>query len=144
MKSIVNSQLTGKWYQIAKTYSRYEMKFVEVFLYFSMNCRDNLDLLYVGIKKDRSKILKKITSCIIEKDEDTYIIFKGIFFVKKLKVLLFDEDSGIMILSDDKKDYLTIYSRKSSFNPVIIEKYLSTIGFYNFNNKEVKLYRTEW
>lgn len=143
MKSIVNSQLTGKWYQIAKTYNRYEMKFVEVFLYFSMNCRDNLDLLYVGIKKDRSKILKKITSYIIEKDNDTYIVFKGVFFVKKLKMLLYDEDSGIMILSDDKKDYLTIYSRKSSFNPIVIEKYLSTIDFYNFNNNEVKLYVVE-
>lgn len=143
MKSIVNSQLTGKWYQIAKTYNRYEMKFVEVFLYFSMNCRDNLDLLYVGIKKDRSKILKKITSYIIEKDNDTYIVFKGVFFVKKLKILLYDEDSGIMILSDDKKDYLTIYSRKSSFNPIVIEKYLSTIDFYNFNNNEVKLYVVE-
>ncbi|MBQ8222978.1 MAG: lipocalin family protein [Bacteroidales bacterium] len=143
MKSIVNSQLTGKWYQIAKTYNRYEMKFVEVLLYFSMNCRDNLDLLYVGIKKDRSKILKKITSYIIEKDNDTYIVFKGVFFVKKLKMLLYDEDSGIMILSDDKKDYLTIYSRKSSFNPIVIEKYLSTIDFYNFNNNEVKLYVVE-
>ena len=62
MKPIANSQLTGKWYSIARTCNFFEMNFVEIFLYISIAYKNYLDLLYVGVKGDRSKVLKKLTS----------------------------------------------------------------------------------
>ena len=61
MKPIANSQLTGKWYCIARTYNCFEMNFCDIFLYVLIGCKNYMDLLYVGIKEDRSKILKKLT-----------------------------------------------------------------------------------
>ena len=52
MKPIANSQLTGKWYSIARTCNFFEIKFVEIFLYVSIAYENYLDLLYVGITKE--------------------------------------------------------------------------------------------
>ena len=54
MKSIVNSQLAGKWYQLARTFNYYEKSFVEIMYYFSISCENIIDLLYVGVKYDRN------------------------------------------------------------------------------------------
>ena len=140
MKSIVNSQLLGKWYQVAMTYSRREMCFVEVFLYFSIGYKDNLESLYVGVKEDRNKMLKKFSSKIIKKDDCMYLSFKSLFCRKRLKIEFFDEKEGVMILSDTNSDYLTVYSKSCNFNIDNIEKYLPNIEFVKFNNKDVKLY----
>lgn len=143
MKSIINSQLLGKWYQVAKTYSRREMCFVEVFLYFSIGYKDNLESLYVGVKEDRNKLLKKFLSKIIKKDDCMYLLFKSLFCRKRLKIEFFDEKEGVMILSDTNSDYLTVYSKSCNFNIDNIEKYLSNIDFVKLNNKSVKLYTWE-
>lgn len=143
MKSIVDSQLLGKWYQVAKTYSRREMCFVEVFLYFSIGYKDNLESLYVGVKEDRNKLLKKFSSKIIKKDDCMYLLFKSLFCRKRLKIEFFDEKEGLMILSDANTDYLAVYSKSCNFNIDNIEKYLSNIDFVKLNNKSVKLYTWE-
>lgn len=143
MKSIVNSQLLGKWYQVAKTYSRREMCFVEVFIYFSIGYKDNLESLYVGVKEDRNKLLKKFSSKIIKKDDCMYLLFKSLFCRKRLKIEFFDEKEGVMILSDANSDYLTVYSKSCNFNIDNIEKYLPNIDFVKLNNKSVKLYTWE-
>ena len=81
MKSIANSQLTGKWYNIARTRNFFEMNFVEIFLYISIAYENYLDLLYVGIKDDRSKVLKKLTLKILTKNGASFIIVKNNFFI---------------------------------------------------------------
>ena len=69
MKTIANSQLTGKWYSISRANNRLEMNFLEIFLYVSIGCGNHLDLLYVGINDDRSKVLKKFDLEILPKDD---------------------------------------------------------------------------
>ena len=58
MKSIVNSQLAGKWYQLARTFNHYEKSFVEIMYYISISCEKYDDLLYVGVKENRSKVIE--------------------------------------------------------------------------------------
>ena len=82
MKPIANSQLTGKWYNIARTRNFFEMNFVEIFLYISIAYENYLDLLYVGIKEDRSKVLKKLTLKILTKNDVNFIIIKKGLFKK--------------------------------------------------------------
>lgn len=140
MKSIAYSQLIGKWYQIARTYNRFEMNFVEVFLYFSLACNETLDSLYVGIKSDRGKMLRKLSSKVLENKNDVNLSFNNLLIRKKLKIELFDDKAGVMILSDTKRGYLTVYSRSCNLTVESIEKYLVSIDFRKFNNKGVKLY----
>ena len=127
MKSIANSQLTGKWYSIARTRNFFEMKFVEIFLYISIACENYLDLLYVGIKEDRSKVLRKLTLEVITKNDTFFIILKKGFFRKRFKILTFDDKNGIMILSDRKMKYLSILSRKPTMKHEIVENYLNQV-----------------
>ena len=135
MKPIVNSQLTGKWYKITRDFHSQEFKFTEIFIYLSLNERrkkssDNylLDLLYVGVKEDRSKVLKKKSLRIKKKDKINYLIIRSLFFRKKFKVLLFDKDNGILILSDKRKN-ISIYSRRHKIEHVVLEDLLSKIKF---------------
>ncbi len=137
MKSIVNSQLTGKWYRIAHTNSGFEMKFLEVFVYLSISCEKCLDLLFVGIHEDRTKVLKKLSMRLIVNDKGVYIVLKYFFFRKKLKVLTLDKKNEIIIVADDKLKYLAIYSRKSVVRHEVIEKLLSDI---DMNAKEISLF----
>ena len=137
MKSIVNSQLTGKWYRIAHTYSGFEMKFLEVFMYLSISCEKCLDLLFVGIHEDRTKVLKKLSMRLIVNDKGVDIVLKYFFFRKKLKVLTLDKKNEIIIVADDKLKYLAIYSRKSVVRHEVIEKLLSNI---DMNVKEISLF----
>ena len=137
MKSIVNSQLTGKWYRIAHTNSGFEMKFLEVFVYLSISCEKCLDLLFVGIHEDRSKVLKKLSMRLIVNDKGVDIVLKYFFFRKKLKVLTLDKKNEIIIVADDKLKYLAIYSRKSVVRHEVIEKLLSNI---DINVKEISLF----
>ena len=85
MKPIVDSQLTGKWYKITRDFHSQEFQFTEIFIYLSLNenrrkkSSDNylLDLLYVGVKEDRSKILKKKSLRIKKKDKLNYLIIRN-------------------------------------------------------------------
>ncbi len=137
MKSIANSQLTGKWYSIARTRNFFEMKFVEIFLYISIACENYLDLLYVGIKEDRSKVLRKLTLEILTKNDTFFIILKKGFFRKRFKILTFDDKNGIMILSDRKMKYLSILSRKPTLSHEVVESYLNQVEELN---GEIELY----
>ncbi|MBQ3593865.1 MAG: hypothetical protein II981_00435 [Bacteroidales bacterium] len=135
MKPIVNSQLTGKWYKITRDFHSQELKFTEIFIYLSLNenkkkSSDNylLDLLYVGVKEDRSKVLKKKSLRIRKKDKINYLIIRSLFFRKKFKVLLFDKDNGILILSDKRKN-ISIYSRRHKIEHEVLEDLLSKIKF---------------
>lgn len=135
MKPIVNSQLTGKWYKITRDFHSQELKFTEIFIYLSLNenkkkSSDNylLDLLYVGVKEDRSKVLKKKSLRIRKKDKINYLIIRSLFFRKKFKVLLFDKDNGILILSDKRKN-ISIYSRRHKIEHEVLEDLLSKIMF---------------
>ena len=135
MKPIVDSQLTGKWYKITRDFHSQELKFTEIFIYLSLNenkkkSSDNylLDLLYVGVKEDRSKVLKKKSLRIRKKDKINYLIIRSLFFRKKFKVLLFEKDNGILILSDKRKN-ISIYSRRHKIEHEVLEDLLSKIKF---------------
>ena len=138
MKSIANSQLTGKWYSIARTRNFFEMNFVEIFLYISIAYENYLDLLYVGIKDDRSKVLRKLTLEVITKNDTFFIILKKGFFRKRFKILTFDDKNGILILSDRKMKYLSILSRKPTMKQEIMESCLNRIE--EMNGKMIELY----
>lgn len=127
MKSIANSQLTGKWYSIARTRNFFEMKFIEIFLYISIACENYLDLLYVGIKEDRSKVLRKLTLEVLTKNDSFFIILKKGIFRKRFKILTFDDKNGILILSDKKMKYVSILSRKPTMKHEIVENYLNQV-----------------
>ena len=127
MKPIANSQLTGKWYSIARTRNFFEMNFVEIFLYISIAYENYLDLLYVGVKGDRSKVLKKITLKILTKNDVNFIIIKKGLFKKTFRILTFDGKNGIFILSDKKMKYLSIFSRKPTLSHETVENYLKQI-----------------
>ena len=137
MKSIANSQLTGKWYSIARTRNFLEMKFVEIFLYISIAYENYLDLLYVGIKEDRSKVLRKLTLETLTKNDTFFIILKKGFFRKRFKILTFDDKNGIMILSDKKMKYLSILSRKPTLSHEVVESYLNQVEELS---REIELY----
>ena len=135
MKPIVDSQLTGKWYKITRDFHSQELKFTEIFIYLSLNenkkkSSDNylLDLLYVGVKEDRSKVLRKKSLRIRKKDKINYLIIRSLFFRKKFKVLLFDKDNGILILSDKRKN-ISIYSRRHKVEHGVLEDLLGKIKF---------------
>ena len=136
MKSIVKSQLTGKWYKLTRDFHSRELKFAEIFIYLSVNDQrptndSPLDLLYVGVKEDRNKILRKMSLRIIEKSNYNYLIVSNFIFRKKFKVLLFDEENGILILSDKRMKKISIYSRKYKVKLDVIEDYLKKIEFKN-------------
>ena len=138
MKPITNSQLTGKWYSIARTRNFFEMNFIEIFLYISIAYENYLDLLYVGIKGDRSKVLKKLTLKILTKNDINFIIIKKGLFMKIIRILMFDDKNGILILSDRKMKYLSILSRKPIMKHEIMESYLNRIE--EMNGKRIELY----
>ena len=138
MKTIANSHLTGKWYSIARTYNHFEMKFLEIFLYISIACENYLDLLYVGIKEDRSKVLKKFDLEILPKEDDSFIVIRKGLFWKKLKILTFDEKEKILILSDMKMKHILILSRKPKLRHETVENYLN--GVEALRGEELKLY----
>ena len=127
MKPIANSQLTGKWYNIARTRNFFEMNFVEIFLYISNAYENYIDLLYVGIKDDRSKVLRKLTLEVLTKNDTFFIILKKGFFRKRFKILTFNDKNGILILSDKKMKYLSIFSRKPTLSHETVENYLKQI-----------------
>ena len=137
MKPIANSQLTGKWYSIARTRNFFEMKFVEIFLYISIAYENYLDLLYVGVKGDRSKVLKKLTLKILTKNDVNFIIIKKGLFKKTFRILTFDDKNGILILSDRKMKYLSILSRKPIMQHEIMESCLNQVE--ELNGKRIEL-----
>ena len=138
MKPITNSQLTGKWYSIARTRNFFEMNFVEIFLYISIAYENYLDLLCVGIKEDKSKVLKKLTLKILTKNDVNFIILKKGLFKKTFRILTFDDKNGILILSDRKMKYLSILSRKPTLSHEVVESCLNQVE--EMNGKRIELY----
>lgn len=137
MKSVVNSQFVGKWYQIARTCNRFENGFVEIMYYLSISCENCCDLLYVGVKEDRSKILKKLSLKILTENNFDYIIIQKGLLRKTLRILTFDSKNGILILSDNKMKYISILSRKPCINHSVLENCLRNM---DFQNDKIELY----
>ena len=137
MKSIVESQLTGKWYLVAGTLNRYEKRFVEIMYYISIGCENEIDLLQVGVKNNGTKSLKKKPLKIMTKDDSCYLVVGKGLFKKSLKILTFDKNEEILILSNNNMKCISILSKKMYVNHSDIERYLSNIEFLN---KEIKLY----
>lgn len=137
MKSIVESQLTGKWYLIAQTNKKEAQRFLDVFIYLSIACGKCLDLLFVGIHEDGTKVLKKLSLKLLMNDKGVNIVLKYFIFRKKLKIMAFDRRNEIIIVADDKMKYLAIYSRKSVVCQKVIEKLLSEI---DMSVKEIRLF----
>ncbi len=137
MKSIVNSQLTGKWYLLAGPLSCYKKSFIEIMCYISISCENFIDMLYVGVKEDRSKTLKKLSLKILTKNDCDYLILRKGLLRKTLKILTFDDKNGILVLSDKKMKNISILSRKSYIKSEVLENYLNKIEFLN---NDVKLY----
>lgn len=138
MKSIVNPQLVGKWYKHTRNPRSRELKFMEIFIYLSakakgqiLKVKDSFDLLYVGIKEDRNKVLRKMSLRTISRNSCNYLVVRGFLFRKKFKVLSFDESNGLLILSDRRMKNISIYSRKHKISNDIIEKHLRLIHFKN-------------
>ena len=138
MKPIANSQLTGKWYNVARTRNFFEMNLVEIFLYISIAYENYLDLLYVGVKGDRNKVLKKLTLKILTKNDVNFIIIKKGLFKKTFRILTFDGKNGIFILSDRKMKYLSIFSRKPTMKYEVMESCLNQVE--ELNGKRIELY----
>jgi hypothetical protein len=114
------------------------MNFVEIFLYISIACENYLDLLYVGVKDDRSKVLKKLTLKILTKNDVNFIIIKKGLFKKTFRILTFDDKNGILILSDKKMKYLSIFSRKPIMQHEVMESYLNQVE--EMNGKRIELF----
>ena len=110
MKSIVKSQLTGKWYQIAKGRNRCEKDFVEVMCYLSISCDDDIDVLYVGVKNGRSKKLRKMSLKILTNEDSNCLVVGNMFFRKKLKILTFDDVNDLIVLSDRRMNYFSLFN----------------------------------
>ena len=140
MKSIVKSRLTGKWYQVAKGQNRCEKDFVEVMCYLSISYNDGFDLLYVGVRDDGTKKLRKLSLKRLTKDNSNYLICRKTFFRKKLKILTFDTVNGLMILADGKMRYFSILSRKPMVKHTTIEISLSKIDSSKYNNNVIEFY----
>lgn len=140
MKSIVKSQLTGKWYQIAKGRNRCEKDFVEVMCYLSISCDDDIDVLYVGVKNGRSKKLRKMSLKILTNEDSNCLVVGNMFFRKKLKILTFDDVNDLIVLLDRRMNYFSILSHKPTVKYSDIENILCRIDFFKYNNNEIKFY----
>ena len=51
---------------------------------------------------------------------------------------MFDNKEGILILSDEKMKYISIFSKKAELRHEVVEKCLN--GIVDFEGKELKLY----
>lgn len=111
----VNSSLTEKWYQVSCPYNSQESGMIDVFVYVSTNLDESLELLYVGIKKNRKKIMKSYSVKFISKKDCLYLVLFNCFFRKVLKILTFDKKSGIIVISDKKQKKIWKFSNK---NPI--------------------------
>lgn len=140
MKSDLSPRLLGKWYQIARSNNTYEKSFIDVFIYASMFYKDSFDLLYVGVKCDRSKVIKKLSLKISFKKESLSFIVRKCLFRKKIDLLFFDEREGFIVISDKKMKFFSIYSKNSKLRKSVVESYMSKIDFLKNNNKTIVFY----
>lgn len=140
MKTIVNSHLPGKWYQIARTTNACEKEFVEVFVYLSTTYNDNYDILYVGVNADRSKYVKKFDFKVESEKESLSFVVKKLFFRKKFKILFFDDKDAVIIIADRKMKYISIYSKNCKVKKSAMESYLSKLDFLKNYYKKINFY----
>ncbi len=139
MKTITESKLIGKWYQIAKTYNHREMKFMEIFLYLSNSKAKSLDGLYVAVEQKGNKTKRRLSLKLLSRKKCNCLIIKGLFFYKIYKVLEFNDDDSVLIISDLRQKYVVIYSKKPTLEHNIVELYLNSISS-KLNNEKIKLY----
>lgn len=136
----VISSLSGKWYQIARSYKRYEKKFVEVLVYLP-NIKDNIcDLLYVGVNEDRSKDMKNLSLKLMHDDETISFVVKNRIFKRKFNVIFYDETDGFVVITDKRMRFFSIYSKKCSVKKSVVESYLSKLDFMKYNLKTINFY----
>ena len=60
---------------------------------------------------------------------ESHLIVKSNIFRKKLKILVFNETDGVIIISDKKMKYFSILSRNPTMNHDVVEFYLSKIDY---------------
>lgn len=129
METNVNSQLLGKWYQVASSCSFRKNDFVDIIVFFfEKESSDDIELYFVGTRADRTKKLKTVSLEVTEKDDTSYIRLKKILYRRlSYKILTLNKD--ILIVSDKKMRYFSVFSKAPTMSKAEVESYLEKIDF---------------
>ena len=135
-----HSGMSEKWYEVARTLERSLFKKLDVFMYLSANQDDTFDLLYVAFDEINRRLTKCYRGKFVVRMRNNYLIIRNGLWRKKYLVIEYDDEAGIVALSNKRKSKCWILSKKLPYDKVAFEKIVESVERQGVEVKNLKYF----
>ena len=135
-----HSGMSEKWYEVARTLERSLFKKLDVFMYLSANQDNTFDLLYVAFDEINRRLTKCYRGKFVMRMRNNYLIIRNGLWRKKYLVIEYDDETGIVALSNKRKSKCWILSKKLPYDKVAFEKIVESVERQGVEVKNLKYF----
>ena len=135
-----HSGMSEKWYEVARTLERSLFKKLDVFMYLSANQDNTFDLLYVAFDEINRRLTKCYRGKFVVRMRNNYLIIRNGLWRKKYLVIEYDDEAGIVALSNKRKSKCWILSKKLPYDKVAFEKIVESVERQGVEVKNLKYF----
>lgn len=129
-----------KWYEVARTLERSLFKKLDVFMYLSVTQDDTFDLVYVAVDEINRKLTKCYHGKFAVKMHENYLIIRKGLWRKKYLVVDYDEEAGIVALTNKRKSKCWILSKNLPYDKGAFDKIVESIRKQGVDVKKLQLF----
>ena len=137
---MLNSGVPEKWYEVACTLERSLFEKLDVFMYLSVTHDNAFNLLYVAYDEINRRLTKCYHGKFVVKMRKNYLIIRYGLWRKKYLVVDYDEEAGLVALSNKRKSKCWILSKKLPYDKAAFEKMLQSAEKQGVDVGNLKLF----
>lgn len=132
--------MTQKWYEVARSRDSRFLKKIDVFVYLSTTYDNAFELLYVSCDQFNRRLTKCYHGKFLIKKSDRFLIIWHGLCRKKLVVLDYDGEAGLVALANRRKTRACVLSRKLPFDKKSLENMMKNVEKQGFEMEIQEIY----
>ena len=134
------SGVSEKWYEVACTLERSLFEKLDVFMYLSVTHDNTFNLLYVAYDEINRRLTKCYHGKFVVRMRKNYLIIRSGLWRKRYLVVDYDEEAGLVALSNKRKSKCWILSKKLPYDKDAFGKILESVGRQGVDTSKLKLF----
>lgn len=133
--------MTQKWYEVARSRDNRFLKRMDVFMYLSTTYDNAFELLYVTVDQFNRRLTRCYRGKFMVRKKNNYIIIWHGLCRKKLVVMDYNEDAGLVAIANRRKTRVCILSLRLPCDKNAFELMKNNVEKQGFEISIAEIYR---
>ena len=132
--------MTQKWYEVARSRDNRFLKKMDVFIYLSTTYDNAFELLYVSFDQFNRSLTRCYHGKFVIKKKGDYIVIRHGLCRKRLVILDYDGQAGLVAIANRRKTRASILSKSLPFDKNSFERMKNDIEKQGFEMMTAEIY----